>query len=222
MPLLRPLLLSCFPETGLFTMPDTLEASPDLVPWEVGVSRSAQEKGYLRPIASAFRFFTEADTQRLVDSIASYDLVVVSPLSLNSLAKTSLGIRDSMPSTVLAEAIFKGIPVFLDSTIMQLCEKFSHPHFARVYRNHWNNLETGLVKGFTPDSLALSVRRVAAQKSSSGFHNPDPGCRDVVTREDIIAAWNAATPVTVKRGALITDLAREEAEKLGIPIKTIG
>lgn len=188
--------------------------------WEFAVSRSAADAGQCRRVARQGRLLGETDLDTIVARLDLFDLVVVQPISLNTLAKAALGIQDSLPSRVIAAALAAGKPLFLDeSCLLQATERL-HPHLNKLYRRYWSDLIGGPVAAFTPDQLPDSLQNWlkrrrdvtrSALESRSG--------RQVVTRDDVREAWQAMTPLTVPQGSLITDLAREEAAALGVVIR---
>src|SRR5574344_1715453 len=99
---LKPLLLFCQPENSSvaqkaleFDLPSVYEKA------DVAVSNSAQQHGCLRPLAMKYRVFNAGDFESLALKLDIYDILLVNPLSLNTLAKLALGIRDSFPSELL-------------------------------------------------------------------------------------------------------------------------
>jgi len=215
---LKPLLVCCRPEPGRPTDPwEELPAVPGLSPWEVALSHSAQEAGLLRRLAPQARVFCSHEADELIGGLGRFDLVVVSPLSLNTLAKLALGLRDSFPSRLLAEAAGRGLPLLLDGRAVPAPDASFNPHLIKIYRRHWDQLLGGTIREFTPDTLAAAVAAVIRTRRAAERMVPATG-RAVITRDDVLLAEAALQPIRIPRGALVTDLAREEAAARGISL----
>jgi hypothetical protein len=215
---LNALLIFCFPEFGTAGTPDDWESASFLGDLEIAVSRSAQERGFLKRLAGKWRVHCESEAEALFLRIGGFDFVVVSPLSLNTLAKFALGIRDSFPTRILGIAADKGIPILLDSSAVPPGDSIMNPHLAKVYRRHWENIRGGTVSEFKADTFAETVNAIRRSRGALD-HELFSSRRPVVTRDDVILAAQAMKPISVPRGAIVTALAEEEARSRGIPIQ---
>jgi hypothetical protein len=148
------------------------------------------------------------------------DVVVFSPLSLNSLAKMALGIRDSLPSRIFGVAAEQGAAILLDKTALPTPETAMNPHLAKIYRRHWEAVTGGSIGEFVADDLDLRLKTILRLRREGGVA-ASPAGRQVITRDDVLAARNGVGRLKVPRGSLITDLAREEAEKWGIRLEVL-
>ncbi len=188
--------------------------------WEYAVSRSAAETGGAREAGRRGRAWGVHDLEILLNRMGLYDLVVVQPLSLNSLAKIALGIRDSLPATLVQTALASGKPVFISRSTIDAATAGGHPHLVKLYRRYWNDVVDGMVTAFAPDSLGETLeawfrrRRKLTRLASKR----QPG-RAVITRDEVREAWQAMVPLIIPRDSLLTDLAREEAAALGVDIR---
>ncbi|HNV68626.1 MAG TPA: flavoprotein [Candidatus Ozemobacteraceae bacterium] len=208
--------------------PESPEVLADPVPaiagvsirWEYAVSRSAAEAGRCPEIGRRGRFFGTHDQETICAKMELYDLVVVQPLSLNSLAKIALGIRDSLPAAVVLTALAAGKPLFLAQEGMDAATAGMHPHLTKLYRRYWQDLTGGPVIGFTraglPEKLEVWFRR---RRDALRLSAERRAGRPVITRDDVREAWQAMVPLVIPRGALLTDLAREEAGALGVTLR---
>lgn len=190
------------------------------VRWEYAVSRSAAETGGIRQAGRRGRTYGTHDLETLLNRIGLYDLVVVQPLSLNSLAKMALGIRDSLPTALLQAALNAGKPIFLSRAAIDGAAAVVHPHLGKLYRRYWNDVVDGTVAAFAPDSLGDTLeawfrRRRELTRSVSGRQSG----RAVITKDEVREAWQAMVPLVVPRDSLLTDLAREEAAALGVVVR---
>ncbi|HPT46646.1 MAG TPA: hypothetical protein PLM07_12185 [Candidatus Rifleibacterium sp.] len=215
---LRPLVLFCLPEerriaaeAAEFTLP-ALFATPDYA-----LSWSAQQQGWLRNLAMRSRVYCQGDCENLVLRLNSYDLLIANPFSLNTLAKFALGLRDSFPAELLWQFAALGKPILLAETCLPDNQSSMNPHLFRVYRNYWQTLNSGTISGFTPDNLSEIATRLVRARAAAA-RQPFAGSRLFITRDDIIAAAASLEPLRVPSNAIITDIAREEAEARGIVI----
>ncbi|MBF0407237.1 MAG: hypothetical protein HQM10_07780 [Candidatus Riflebacteria bacterium] len=214
--LIKPLLIVCKPEDNSKLFFEDIFAVPGISQWEIAISKSAQETGIVSSFAGKCRFFLEYESPELIERLNLFGLIAVYPLSLNSLAKFALGIRDSFPSTLFGKAIELSIPVLMDISVMN---KFASqpPHLEKVYRHHWSTVLSGLVSGFSPDDFADSVKKLIRSKRAMLRTTP-ADARKVITRDDVLEAHNSLTNIIINRGTIVTDLAREEAASLGVKI----
>lgn len=214
---LKPLVLCCLPEHG--QQPDEALASlPALFRCpEVALSHSAQQRGWLRNLAGDYPVYCSTDLERLLLKLATYDLLLVNPLSLNTLAKFALGLRDSFPAELLWQFSLLGKPILLAEEVLPSESSAMNPHLVRIYRQHWQNITGGSVSGFTQADLEeKTTRLVRARAIEKG--QPLTGTRVFITRDDIVAAADQLAPLRVPANAIITDIAREEAAARNVVI----
>ncbi|MBU1109003.1 MAG: flavoprotein [Candidatus Riflebacteria bacterium] len=214
---LKPLLLCCLPESGqqpqqaLISLP-ALFASP-----QVALSHSAQQRGWLRVLAGDCPVYCQSDCERLILKLNSFDLLIVNPLSLNTLAKFALGLRDSFPAELLWQFSQLGKPILLAEEALPDDSTAMNPHLVRIYRQHWQTVTGGTVCGFNNDNIAEKAARMIRSKAAINRQSV-AGSRVFVTREDVIAASESLEPLRVPSNAIITDIAREEASARGVVI----
>lgn len=211
---LKALLLCCFPETGKFDFPPFLAGIAEISEWQIAISHSARERGLLAVFASKWHVFCDTEEEEMLGKLSGYDLLVACPLSLNTLAKFALGIRDSFPSKILGSAVDLELPILLDSEPVRKADSLMNPHLVRIYRKHWSDVRVGAVAEFSRDDLSQSLAGlIRGRKALTRCVSQE---RVVITRDDVIAASQALKPLILPRAAIITDLAREEALKRGV------
>ncbi|MBF0500732.1 MAG: hypothetical protein HQM09_11410 [Candidatus Riflebacteria bacterium] len=213
--LFKPLLICCRCEDGRLPSLNALLSTPGLKDWEIAVSRSAREHGLLSIVTRCAPIHLEHEADALLARLNLFGLVVVSPLSLNTLAKAALGIRDSFPSRLIGAAIDAGMPILLDDSGISGIESLVNPHMIKVYRRHWETLRGGSVSAFTTEDFGSRIDGLVRCRRALERKSPVEG-RGVLTRDDVIAAHKAMTPLIIRRGTIVTDLAREEAASLGV------
>ncbi len=215
--LLKPLILSCWPESGAFLLPEELGLSSAFAAADVAVSYSAQQNGMVRQLAFTHKTFVAADCESLILRLNTYDLLLVFPLSLNTLAKFALGLRDSFPAELLWKFSELGKPILLYEKGLPDDRQTMNPHLLKIYRRYWQQLIGGTVAGFDLDNLSqISARLIRAKSVANRL--PAVGARVFITRDDIIEASASLEPLLLPSNAVVTDVAREEAEARGVVI----
>ena len=215
-PQLRALLVYCCPEDGKFVDPYELELPSVVKLDEAAISVSAQEHGFLRKLARDYRVYCANDEADLLLKIRSYDLFIVFPLSLNTLAKFSLGIQDSFPSRLLAKAAETGKPILLGEGCLPDAKSSMNPHLLKVYKQHWDRLIGGTITGFKQEDISRQITKIVRTRTQRNVSLSLQGSRTFVTKEDIILAAESLDPLVVPQNAIITDAAKEEAEIRGV------
>ena len=210
----------CCPEpaTGLST--GAPPAHPAVSQWVAGVSHSARRRHQQRVIPGDMFWYDSDSADELLVRLPDIDVVVFSPLSLNSLAKMALGIRDSLPSQVFGAAVEQGCSILLDRSALPAGDSSMNPHLIKVYRRHWETLIGGSIAEYVPDSFDQRIKRIlrTLRENPLDLLVGDSG-RQVITRDDVLAARDGIGRLKIGRGSLVTDLAREEAEKWGIVLE---
>ncbi|MBC7326922.1 hypothetical protein H5T87_02235 [bacterium] len=117
-------------------------------------------------------------------------------------AKISLGLFDTPPLEAVLNLLLQGkTPIVEPLTIPPQCPQA----LAELLRSHWEKI------------LSLGIRTPQASKPASSL-SPSP--RTIITQEDIWESKEKGLQVLViPQGSIVTDMARELAERLGIQIK---
>lgn len=207
---LKPLIISCLPETEKFVSPADLCVDPIFSKPDIAISYSAQQRGWLRSLAAEYRVFCQTDCESLTLRLNSYDLIVVAPLSLNTLAKFALGIRDSFPAELLWQFSSLGKPILLNEDCLPDEQQSMNPHLTKIYRRYWQTLTSGTVAGFKPENLSERAQKLVRAKMVAN-RQPALSARIFITREDVIMAAESLEPMRIPGNAIVTDVAREEA-----------
>lgn len=214
---LKALIVYCCPESGNFFPLEARDFPAFFARPDVAISYSSRSKGWARKLAHDFRVWNEADEAGLILRLNSYDLLLVHPLSLNSLAKFALGIQDSFPSRIFFEAAALGKPILLNDQFVPGLDNEMNPHLVRIYRQHWERILSGTVAAFNLDNLEETATRILRHRSRQNVFNQSAN-RRFITREDIILAAESLEPLRLPTDAIVTDLAREEAKARGVII----
>jgi len=214
---LKPLVVFCDPGDRDIEALDEIFRNGFFREIEAAISFSASEKGVVKSISSRVPVFLPFEAESLLNRLGLFDLILTFPLSLNTLAKFALGIQDSLPSKILGAASMKGMPILLDETSIPKPDGQMNPHMVKIYRRHWETVIGGTIAAFTPrnldEILPKIIRNLKFPREICTFSG-----RSVITRDDILRARECLGPLKVSPGSIITHLALEEAEKLGIKI----
>lgn len=215
---LKTLVLVCQPEKQAQTQNSAgIELPAIFAKPDIALSYSAQQHGWLRRLAVEHRVFCHNDCESLVLRLNSYDLMIVCPLSLNTLAKFALGLRDSFPAELLWQFAELGKPILLAEDGLPDEATAMNPHLVKIYRRYWQTITSGTISGFSPDNLASKATRLIRAKALAN-RQTNPTGRVFITRDDIILASESLEPLRVPYNAIVTDVAREEAESRNVTI----
>lgn len=212
---LKPLIIYCCPENGQFYPIEMSDMPAFFEKPEIAISYSSEKKGWARRLGFDFKVHTGNSLESFRLKLNTFDIIIAYPLSLNTMSKFSLGIQDSFPTALLSESAALGKPILLNDQFIPSLESHLNPHLIRTYRNHWNRLLSGTIKGFNLDNLAEIAVKILRNKSSKAKVSPFAG-RTIITREDIILAADSLEPLTIPSNAIVTDLAKEEAAARGV------
>ncbi|MGC8843578.1 MAG: hypothetical protein ACP5KZ_02910 [bacterium] len=135
-------------------------------------------------------------------SLEGFKEIWLSGVKLSDVAKMALGLFDTPPLEAVLSALSNGMKVFAEPLkLPQNCP----PALANLFNSYW---ETLLSFGITPWE---------EQKAPSVTSPPQ---RMIITQEDIWEAKGKGLQVLLlPSGSIVTDMARELAERLGIQIK---
>lgn len=172
--------------------------------------------------------------------------VVAFGLTIGSLGKIAMGLTDGLYETAMSQAILRGKPVFIPECQVELLQyenKVPSPYFLKLRENlllleqsglricSTGRLEEEVLKGGVnvntklPDSICL--RRMgqapflapAAVPASAPILDELVLTKHLITEQDLMEAGRAGTRrVTIGTRAILTDLARDFAQKQGIEI----
>ena len=218
---LKPLIIYCCPEAEVYFPVEDFNFPAFFDRPEVALSYSAEQKGWARLLNQNHKTHVSANAESFLLKLNTFDIFIVFPLSLNTLAKFALGLQDSYPCRILHKAAQLGKPVLLNDQFLPENESSMNPHLIRVYRQHWETVTSGTIAGFNFENLEQIAAKILRNKTSNNnslLH--DQSNREFITRDDILVAAESLGPLKASRNAVITDLAKETAEELGVAIVT--
>ncbi|MBI3039635.1 hypothetical protein HYY75_11435 [bacterium] len=216
--ILKPLLICCYPESGIFPPLEFFFNHPYFSNLEMVISSSIEKTLKFRQWALKCPVHFPDESDSLLNRLEVFQLVIVCPLSLNSLAKFSLGIRDSAPGRIMFSAAAAGIPILLEISEVPKDDSPINPHFFKIYRRYLETVSGGTIIPFFFDSFDSSLQKIIRNRRSLN-NLPSTEGKVVITRDDVLSAHSAVLPLKVPKGSIITHLALDEAKALGVSIE---
>jgi len=136
-------------------------------------------------------------------SIEVFEEIWLANLKWSDVAKMALGIFDTPPLEAVLDALSQGKDVFAEP--LEVPPKCS-PALAELLKSHWAKLL----------SLGVKEPKVVQPPSSTA----PVSSRTIITQEDIREAKEKGQQVLIlPPQAIVTDMARDLAERLGIQIR---
>ncbi|MCX7625066.1 MAG: hypothetical protein N2Z21_02485 [Candidatus Sumerlaeaceae bacterium] len=163
----------------------------------------------------------------LYEAAKEADAVVVACLSLNSAAKLSLGIADSVPTILIRQALEHGKPVLVaeESTVIRQAAILPNapPKLRRLAEDAYHGVAELGVRFVAPADLCRALAEtfyVPVNETPKRLAKTRPTKRRVfVTSEDI---WKVSArgekQIIVPEDAVVTDEARDYAKRVGVEI----
>ncbi len=200
------------------------------------LSASFQEQGgeeeLRQRVGTSVRILFRLTHEALRQEVAAHPLLVVAPLSSNTLAKVALGVHDSVPSRVIFEALRQHKPVVAipppaapgsngafgsDYPRSPLEFHNGRPQYLRTVAN-WG------IQFVDSDKLLAEVRQTmsqddvhAARKRPSSDRRPKK--RTIITKEDVQQIiLEGKRELQISPDTILTDVAKELAVSAGIQI----
>lgn len=154
------------------------------------------------------------------------DIVLVPVLTQNTAAKLAYTLSDTLPSTLIMQALMLGKPVLAainaadpqdDWRIKKDMGKCP-PALSEALRQNLRRIENFGIKLVKVEELAIGSQKIMDSMVKKTVHPPQ-GKRSVMDAEAIkAAARNGLSSITVSKGMIITPLARDVAREYGINI----
>ncbi len=194
----------------------------------------------IKDILEIDKIFLNSEINNSSALLKDVDTIIIPTLSINSLTKISLGIRDSSVSDVCSNAILKNIPM---TVLEEGCEASNISLNVNVnYRNMISkNIET--LKAFGVNFVSINKGFVSPKEepvsgngqlysnvsldskvneSISNNNSPNVISTNVLTRSQILdSVYSGENTILVSKKTKITFLARDTAKELGVEIKCI-
>lgn len=200
------------------------------------LSASFQEQGgeeeLRQRVGTSVRILSRLTHEALRQEVATHPLLVVAPLSSNTLAKVALGVHDSVPSRVIFEALCQNKPVVAippqagpvsngasGSDYPRMPSEFHNgrPQYLRTVAN-WG------IRFVDSDKLLAEVRQTMSQDGELGARkrrssDRRPKKRTIITKEDVQQViLEGKRELQISPYTILTDVAKELAASAGIQI----
>lgn len=200
------------------------------------MSASFQEQGgeeeLRQRVGTSVRILSRLTHEALRQEVAAHPLLVVAPLSSNTLAKVALGVHDSVPSRVIFEALRQHKPVV---AIPPPAGPGSNGAFASDYPRSPFEFHNGRpqylrtvanwgIRFVESEELLAEVRQTI---SEDGVHaarkrplsDRPPKKRTIITKEDVQQIiLEGKRELQISPDTILTDVAKELAASAGIQI----
>lgn len=156
------------------------------------------------------------------------DLVLVPILTMNTAVKVALGLADTFVTTLISGAIMMGKPIIAARNAAdpssperrELGMDRAPVPWVRMLEEYFNRLESFGIRLVDVRELAEAASRERG-KGPEMFQRTQGVSRTakrVVTRADVIRAWEEGRDLTVAEGTIITPLAQEVAGEYGVEL----
>jgi hypothetical protein len=200
------------------------------------LSDSFQEQGGKEELrqrtAPSVRIISQLTHEGIKQEVTTHPLLVVAPLSSNTLAKVALGVHDSVPTRVIFEALRQRKPVVAVPPPPPLSStEAAGSDFPRTPFQFQNGRSLYLrtvanwgVQFVDSDKLAAEVRNAILQTGRPGARKRPSADRPlyrhpIITREDIQQLiLEGKRELHVTPDTVVTDVAKELAASTGIQI----
>lgn len=176
----------------------------------------------------------EQTVQDYLDQVNQSSLLLLPGLSLNTLAKSAVGICDSVPSEVIAYALVQGKRMVAShSHLLHSASRGVSPAYIANIEQHITRLQAYGVEFVGPSALASGIelpgRAITAASGMTnpfnhyhGSHQPVEQRKRLVSLRDVLL-HDASSPLSLTPDTLLTPAARDEIKKRKIQlINSIG
>lgn len=143
------------------------------------------------------------------------DIVIVPVLTKNTAAKLAYTLSDTLPSTLIMQALMLGKPVL---AAMNAADPQCPPPLSEALRQNLKKIESYGIDLVKVENLAASSQKILDLMVKKTLHTVQ-GKKSVIDAETIkVVAGNGLSSITVSKCTIITPLARDVAREYGIEI----
>ncbi|MHC1681536.1 MAG: flavoprotein [Clostridiaceae bacterium] len=163
------------------------------------------------------------DEEKLLKGI---EVLVIPILTIDTLAKVSLGIADTTATKLLAKGIMMGTPMVSakDACDIENFEKFNVRYskipkaYVKKFKGYMEDLQEYGVKFVDSKSLYKTLSNNVESKNQSEFFIS----KKIISAEDVILAHGKGVKIVKIEGTtIVTLLAKDTARELGVEIQCI-
>lgn len=163
-------------------------------------------------------------------------LLIIPTLTMNTLAKVALGIADNLTTNLVAHFILNGLPII---TAKDACLP-DHParlefvtgpipkRYLQLFHHYVDVLSGYGIRMVRAEEIFITVQKIAQNRqvneiqTNSSIQKNNFTRKKVITRTDILAAKEAGNCIYVEPQTIITPLAIDVADSVGVKIVKIG
>lgn len=171
--------------------------------------------------------------KQLLESVSACSALVASTLSVNTAAKLSAGVDDSLPTLLFTQALLSGKPVFVARELASLAAELDNLHaavrpaFRRIALDHFHKArQLGIEYVRTAGLVQALVSQFTEQRNETPerLAKQRPALkREIITAEDLRQLLESGKRELVhSSGAIITDQARDYAIEKGLALRCEG
>lgn len=164
--------------------------------------------------------FKEEDIFKLNSIINDYSMVIGPNITINTLSKVSLGMIDSFVPNIIWTFLYNGKKVYLNFNSVRnyLGVKPQSSEISNIIEKHISNIIKMGAQEITEDTIFDKITpNILSSKIIAPFNDIDLK-KDLITEKDISLLKNQ-TKLVLKKGTVITPLAKDKARELGISIE---
>ncbi|MDW7671456.1 MAG: hypothetical protein SCK57_01890 [Bacillota bacterium] len=199
-----------------------------------------KKRGWIFDLAFSANAESLMDTDRIIRQLGAAQIIgrdmrdlknysmnhltgVLAPLvTQNTARKLMMGIQDGLVPNLLWQALWDGIPVYMDleSLLTYHGRQTKNQHLARMMKQTMNTLlEMGVIMVKRPAEIL--VGNTDGIKQQSNQLKPSSAAdgtaqKSVITEQDILAHANGQNTLNIPTGAIVTPLAKDTAAAHGI------
>lgn len=164
--------------------------------------------------------FKEEDIFKLKSIINDYSMVIGPNITINTLSKVSLGMIDSFVPNIIWTFLYNGKKVYLNFNSVRnyLGVKPQSSEISNIIEKHISTIIKMGAQEITEDTIFDKITpNILSSKIIAPFNDIDLK-KDLITEKDISLLKNQ-TKLVLKKGTVITPLAKDKARELGISIE---
>lgn len=183
-------------------------------------------------VGTSGRILSRLTQETITQEVGAHPLLVVAPLSSNTLAKVALGVHDSVPSRVIFEALRQAkVVVAIPPPARPEGNGTPGSGYPRTPFEFHNGRSQYLrtvanwgIRFVDSDRLLSEVRQAMSEDGMGSvrkrlFSDRRPKKRTVITREDVQQIiLEGKREIQISPNAIVTDVAKELAASAGIQI----
>lgn len=202
--------------------------------FKVVFSKSAEHifsKDLIKKELSINHIFLESENDGLHSLYEDTSLLILPTLTMNTAAKIALGIADNLTTNIVQKFIMEGLPIIASKDAcnpehnyrIKAGRKITPRSYIHMFQDYYKRLGDFGLKLVNASELQEAV--IDYQRSQCNTQNKEieqTGRKKVVTRKDIMRAKEEGNVLDVQANSVITPLAIETADTIGVKIVRSG